>query len=246
MAFHAAKGEGRKVRVELTLLDIDKLAPRLEAFSALLSADERARAQRFHFERDRTRFTLGRAALRHVLSGHLDHPPEAIVFTYGPQRKPALEDGAMDFNASGSHGLVAIAVARGGVLGVDVERPRPNTDWPGIARRFFAPLEQEELFALPKARQEEGFLRLWTLKEAVIKFTGRGLGQGLESFAVSLAGDFGPRVAGWSSELSPPAALWTRPLDTGGHVSLACATQDIEVVLCDPVEALSPAALLDQ
>ena len=127
-------------------------------------------------------------------------------------------------------GVVAVAVGRGAALGIDLELPRSNSDWPAIARRFFAQSEQDELFALPEARRADGFLRAWTLKEAVIKFTGRGLGLGLDTFAVSLAANDGPRVTAWSSDLTPPSALWTRPLANGAHVSLACGAGEIDVV----------------
>ena len=118
------------MKVEVTLLNVDALAPALKPMRAVLSPDELERAARFHFERDRTRFILGRAALRHTLARRLDEAPERLRFTYGPQGKPALEDEPLGFNASGSQGLVAIAVARGAALGIDLEQPRPRTDWP--------------------------------------------------------------------------------------------------------------------
>ena len=231
------------MQVALTLLEIDRLQPYLEPMTALLSQDERARAERFHFARDRSRFILGRAALRQVLAARTGEAPERLRFIYGDRGKPSLAESGLAFNASGSQGLVAVAVAERGALGVDVERPRPNADWPAIARRFFAPLEQEELFALPEAHQEEGFLRLWTLKEAVIKFTGRGLGQGLESFAVSLADGSGPRVADWSSAFSRPDALWTKALESGAQVSLACGAPELDVVAGALVGPLLEAAV---
>jgi hypothetical protein len=52
----------REVHAWLIDLDRPQAGDRLE--TAGLSADERARAARFHFERDRTRFLHGRAALR--------------------------------------------------------------------------------------------------------------------------------------------------------------------------------------
>ena len=218
------------MQVQITLLDIDKLAPQEAELSAVLSPDETARAERLHFARDRTRFRLGRAALRHLLAQHGAPAAEELRFTYGPHGKPALEGQPHAFNASGAGGLVAVALGSGGSLGVDVERPRSRSDWRAITRRFFAPLEQDEIFDLPEECQEDAFLRTLTLKEAVIKFTGRGLGQGLESFAVSMKGDSGPRLAAWSGELRPPGALWTQALSGGAHLSLACDGPELAVV----------------
>ena len=234
--------------VALLLLGIDVLAPRLTEMAALLSEDELARAGRFRFERDRVRFTLGRAALRHALAAACGMAPESLQFVYGAQGKPALADwggGAeLCFNASGSDGTVAIALARGAALGVDVERPRPRTDWQAIAERFFAGPERRELARLAPEDQEAAFYRGWTLKEAAVKFTGRGLSLGLDSFAVSIAPDRPPEIARWSpADLAPPGALWTRPLTGGAHVSLACTAPEIAVGAGEAPPALKDAVV---
>jgi len=57
-----------------------------------------------------------------------------------------------------------------GPCGVDVERSRTRLSEHSIAERFFCPREVEWL-----RKTQNGFLRLWTMKEAVIKAVGRGL-----------------------------------------------------------------------
>lgn len=54
----------------------------------LLSADERLRAERFRFERDRRRFATGRARLRAILGRYLGAHPSTIRFVYGPRGRP--------------------------------------------------------------------------------------------------------------------------------------------------------------
>src|SRR5262245_12891009 len=55
-----------------------------------LAPDERERAARFRFERDRLRFVAGRAALRCILALYLGLAPHEVAFEQGTHGKPAL------------------------------------------------------------------------------------------------------------------------------------------------------------
>ena len=72
-----------------------------------LSAEERERGDRFYFERDRRRFVISRAAVKHLLSVYSGVPVKDIVFHKGPYGKPYLTaelgDGELQFNVSHSH-----------------------------------------------------------------------------------------------------------------------------------------------
>jgi 4'-phosphopantetheinyl transferase len=76
---------------------------------------------------------------------------------------------------------VAGLAAEGRALGFDVE-PLDRSINLGIADRYFCPEEVGWLESLPEPTRPAGFMRLWTLKEAFIKATGRGLGQDLATF----------------------------------------------------------------
>src|ERR1700732_1700007 len=80
-----------------------------------LSADETARAARFHFEPHRRAFILGRGVLRALLGGILEIPPAQILFSYGPKGKPGLTDStvALRLNASNSGNLAVYAFTEG-------------------------------------------------------------------------------------------------------------------------------------
>lgn len=156
------------------------------AATDILSEDERARAARFYFERDRRRFSAGRAALRRILAAYLDRAPADLVFTLGPHGKPALEDSGLEFNLSHSGGCGLLAVARGRRVGVDVEGIRTDFACEEIARRFFAPAEVEALAASAPAEYATAFFRCWTRKEAYVKARGDGLSLALDRFEVPL------------------------------------------------------------
>lgn len=175
------------VRVAFVSLDVS--AERLRALSSLLSPDERARAERFAFERHRRRFTAARGQLRETLGAALAMSPEAIRFEQGPNGKPRLaqdKDGAWRFNVSHSDERAAFAIARGLELGVDLEALRSDIDHAAIAARFFAPAERDALLALPEHERAAGFFEIWTRKEAFVKLLGDGLTIPLASFVVSL------------------------------------------------------------
>jgi 4'-phosphopantetheinyl transferase len=155
----------------------------------VLSPDERTRAARFYFERDRARFVVARAALRHILGDYLGIPPAEMAFVYGTHGKPSLAAPWFDlcFNLSHSRAVGLCAVTRGRAIGVDVEQIRPLDDADALAEHLFSPRERASLRRLSGERKLRGFFNAWTRKEAFIKALGDGLSHPLESFDVSLA-----------------------------------------------------------
>ncbi|MBW3598990.1 MAG: 4'-phosphopantetheinyl transferase, partial [Planctomycetes bacterium] len=97
-------------------LDIEAgLERRLEGW---LSSEERDRAARFHFPRDRRRFIACRGRLRAMLSAYTGTAPHEIEFDYGPHGKPALArrigDPSLYFNVSHSDEVAILAFRRRG------------------------------------------------------------------------------------------------------------------------------------
>jgi 4'-phosphopantetheinyl transferase len=203
----------------------------------VLSGDERARAERFHFERDRVRFIVARASLRQILGAYLDTAPARLAFAYGPQGKPALAwpPAFVTFNLSHSGELVLYALARARRVGIDVERRRPVEDVEGLAATVFAAAERAELASLPADQRIEAFLDGWTRKEAFIKAVGEGLSHPLDTFVVSLApaaparlvcvGDRPGAACGWSLHALTTEPGYTASLAVEGDVaSPTCGT----------------------
>ena len=160
--------------------------PELDRYESWLSADERDRARRFHFDIHRYRFTAGRGMLRDLLGRYTSREPREIEFYYETNGKPGLRDCGLHFNVSHSEDRAAFTFTRVAPVGADVERVRPLPELMQIAERFFSPLEFQALSALPEAERTPAFFRCWTRKEAIIKTTGEGLSCPLDEFDVSL------------------------------------------------------------
>jgi 4'-phosphopantetheinyl transferase len=158
--------------VALYTVDLDHARHDQPSLLQSLSPDERARAARFRFERDRRRFVAGRGALREILGEALGRPPSSIAFAYGPQGKPRLAADEIQFNVSHSEGLGLIAVAGDRRVGVDIERVRAKGSGMDVAKRFFSRAEVATLRALPRGLRTEAFFACWTRKEAYIKARG--------------------------------------------------------------------------
>jgi 4'-phosphopantetheinyl transferase len=164
------------------------LAPgAVEELSLLLSGDERRRAARFVFDRDRRDFTAAHALARRALSLVAAIEPQAWRFDVSLHGKPSVvreQAGtpALAINMSHTHGLVACAVALGRRLGIDVEHVDRCTDRHAIAKRYFSPSELTMLEGCDERTAATRFIELWTLKESFIKAVGTGLAHGLRSF----------------------------------------------------------------
>lgn len=160
----------------------------LAALASTLRDDERARAARFVFERDRTAFTAARGALRTLLGRYLDHPADQLIFGYLDKGKPYLisPTGDLQFNISHSGKLALLAFVRGRAIGVDIEQRRPLRDLLALARTSFSPNEYVAICSLPSADHFHAFFSCWSRKEAFIKATGEGISQ-LADFDVNLA-----------------------------------------------------------
>jgi len=160
---------------------------RLAVYEGLLAEDERERAERFHFERDRHEYIAGRGMLRVLIGRYLAQPPETLKFSYSKYDKPFLPDTGMEFNLAHSGGLALFAFSLDDPVGVDVEMEREVRDAWQIAARFFSPAERAILSSLPEEEMMPAFFRCWSRKEAFIKAVGEGLSYPLDAFDVSLA-----------------------------------------------------------
>jgi 4'-phosphopantetheinyl transferase len=184
-------------RVDIWKVQLDQLET-LVSQSNNLSSDEIARANRFHFKKDKDRFARCRSALRDILSDYLGIPGVEIRFEYLNGGKPRVvvgqNPGGLQFNVSHSANVALIAVGSEHRLGVDIEKIRSDVDDVELAERFFSVRERSELRALPDCLRLAGFFACWTRKEAFLKATGDGLSFPLADFSVTTHPESEPRL----------------------------------------------------
>lgn len=161
----------------------------LAAATSVLSGDELAQYQRFHFAGDARDYAAAHALLRRTLSRDNGRAPESWRFDRTATGKPFLI-GAGDtpafFSLSHAHGMVACAVTKDADVGVDVECIDRDVNEADIAARFFAPAEAVHLTDLDAAARRARFFDLWTLKEALVKALGAGMAMSLSSLAFTV------------------------------------------------------------
>ena len=159
-------------------------------FSAVLTAEERARADRFRAPQLRQRFIVGRAILRRLLSTYLRVDASALHLGYGAHGKPDVASASgLCFNLSHADDMAMYAFAWRRDVGIDIEAIGRAVEIEGVARQAFSPVECDALTALAPEARPAAFFRIWTRKEAYVKARGDGLGYPTRTFSVShLAG----------------------------------------------------------
>jgi 4'-phosphopantetheinyl transferase len=151
-----------------------------------LTADERARADRFATPQLRRRYVAARATLRRLLSKYLALDVRDIPLAYGSCGKPFLASAQpLYFNVSHANDMAIYALASGREVGVDIEAATRDVDVDGVARMMFSPRECDALAVMSREARHSAFFRIWTRKEAYVKLLGHGLGYPTRFFTVS-------------------------------------------------------------
>jgi 4'-phosphopantetheinyl transferase len=147
-----------------------------------LSADERARADRYKSERSKVSFVGSRIFLRSVLGRYLNVSPSHVCLENDEFGKPHLADPAegLNFNLSHSNRSVVCAVCVGSRVGVDLELVSERFD-EDTAAQAFSESEMQCLRHLGASEQQDAFLRGWTKKEAYAKCVGLGMSLDLKT-----------------------------------------------------------------
>lgn len=204
--------------VHVCAVRLSTQSPSAHRWRGVLCDDERAQADRFVFEKDRSAYTITRGILRTLLGRYLNAPPAVLTITTNPFGKPDVpvdqNHGRLTFNVSHSGDYALLAFAAGVQLGVDIEHIRAKETVTDLAKAVLSPREFAEFLQLPEADRQRAFFRAWTRKEAFVKGIGEGLSIPLET--VEAVG-----APGWS----------IHDLDVHPDYAAAVAVQSVEVDL---------------
>jgi 4'-phosphopantetheinyl transferase len=169
--------------------DLNRDRATINTYLKLLSADEKERAGKYFFQRDREYFVVARGVLRMISAvTSICHPNDG--FSFNPYGKPALRQGGGDdlprFNVAHSGTVALYAFTRGREIGIDIEYIQQNCSSLELAEHFFSPTEASMLSALAPQLRTLAFFDCWTRKESYIKARGEGLSHPLNRFTVSV------------------------------------------------------------
>lgn len=227
----------------------------------LLDDAERARHGRFRRAADRDRYAVAHALARLVLAEAAGCGPAEVAFVlecphcdgtedrepHGKPR-PAGPAAGLELSISHSGDRVAVALARGVPVGVDVEEVSERRDVAGLAEMVLAPAERAALAALPAERSALAFYDYWARKEALLKASGEGIYSGLTAVSVTPPGE-PPRVLSWATPGAPPLdRVRLQGLDAGSGYRAALAVltpAPVAVAVRDAAPLLSPLAADD-
>ncbi|UOM34323.1 4'-phosphopantetheinyl transferase superfamily protein [Acuticoccus sp. I52.16.1] len=221
-----------RATVEVLHVDLAALGGELGACAAVLSPDERARAERYAFPRLKRRFVLRRGMLRRAIAARIGVPAAGVAFVEGAQGKPALvPPAALHFNLTDTEDDVVVALCATHPVGVDAERRRRLDDGDGVARHIMGAAEFAAYGALAAARRPDALMRVWTAKEAVVKALGTGLSRPLESIEVRVAAHGPARLLRLDGDDAARWSLHDLALRPGLQVTLALRCADARVTL---------------
>jgi 4'-phosphopantetheinyl transferase len=208
--------------IDVCFIRIDVSSDVIETLAALLTDSERGRANRYRFDDDRRRSIVARAATRRLLGRYLDADPRELAIVEEEHGKPVLPNRQMEFNASHSGNLVALAFATETAVGIDVECRRRLHDVVALAQRYFS--EEELTIVRSSSDPADAFFAIWTAKESIVKASGKGIATGdLHGFTVPFRQrQLLPVTDGWSVAAVDP------PLD-GYYAAVAARSGDHQI-----------------
>jgi 4'-phosphopantetheinyl transferase len=194
--------------------------PRLRAYERILSPEEWSANASFRFERHRHAHLLTKAFVRLLLARYGGIAPEDWVFSKNAYGRPEIAGPSdaphIKFSISHTDGLIAYMLALGREVGVDVENTSPSLDRTEVVRKYFSPIEQDDLRVLSEPVGQRRFFEYWTLKEAYTKACGLGLSEHISRLTfhltepqtrISFDGGWPDDPADWQFQLFYPTHL---------------------------------------
>ncbi|WBY03349.1 hypothetical protein PE066_07400 [Ramlibacter tataouinensis] len=210
-----------------------------QAFVRLLDPQERERAARFKFDRDRRAFVVAHAMRRMALGLALAVDPQELRFGSGPHGQPLLlSPGGEDlhFSLTRSRALVAFALDPRAPVGIDAE---PLGE--GLDAGLLAPYMDS---GAQPPQDAEALHEHWTALEAFWKARGLGLAAGQPRIALQPAGDGCFDVLLGEARSATGLVVMRLPAPATHVLSLAC--RPAAQVRMVELDSLAPAPTLQR
>lgn len=192
----------------------------------VLSESELARASRFVYQQHCREYCLTRAGLKLLLAEAIQCGVTDLTIQTDPNGKPFAECKGcvvdMEFNVSHTDGHGMIALTRFGRIGVDIQHRNLKTTAERSLQRVFSSDEKQLLSTTKKEQKHIMLLRIWTIKEAVIKALGEGFRYDTTSFSVPEQLLFGEAEAIMNLP-NDPSTQWQLLNLENEHYAAACA-----------------------
>ena len=225
--------------IDIVYFPLDLDDKKRQSLYELLSDDEKQRVARYRFDKHRHRFICGRGSIREILADRAKCQPQSIRFEVNEFGKPSIHEPGfsshIQFNASSSEMLGAIAISTSHSLGFDIEQIKPDKgqEFELIVKNEFTSDEYKWYEKQTFAKRDKAFYTLWTCKEAYLKALGIGLNGGLNSFSIDLHANRAV-VKYTNLESSHVSSLFLYPVDTDEEVAacLAVATKNCQIQAC--------------
>lgn len=142
-----------------------------ECAMAMISADRRRKIERLKAVQP-ARLSLGAGVLLRLAMERCGYLEKTDAVSYGKYGKPFLRN--TDFYFSLSHsGAYAVCAYADFPIGADLQKIKQEI--PRHTGKIFSEEERDFFSALDEKQKAEQFFRLWTRKESLLKWDGRGL-----------------------------------------------------------------------
>ena len=148
----------RKNETHVWRIFVHKYRETIPQLRSVLHAEEHARANKFHYKKDRDSYIIAHSTLRFLLGGYTQTQPVDLKIEANDYGKPQIAESPLQFNLSHSGDLALIAFADQTPLGIDIEKIDPKRAKQDLAKRFFSPIEINQLDQLEKGILFRAFL----------------------------------------------------------------------------------------
>lgn len=221
---------GQNSQVDLLCARLpDAPLPELNNLANVLDFDEKNRFLAYIRDEDRWRFFLGRALLFFGLKTLFGLTTYELKLD--PFGRPYLEfprHFSFDFNISHSGRWVLCAFVQEGKVGVDIADLSEFGDYQVLFDAVLTPQEKALMDSICSSLKQKYFARYWTIKEAVLKFSGVGLQIEPTHICVDLSNYRCPKIKGCPSLISQdPEKLFVESWCFEADMMIALVTQKL-------------------